>query len=100
MKAKSEQECVDPGRVREEPGGRADATRMTSLYQQLVAISAEIANHYSDLYVRYTPEVGKLVRRSGLAYSCFTNQVEGGCWIDVPFAYDPFWEGKKGRVPA
>ncbi len=70
---------------------------MQSLYQQLVAINAEIANHYSDLYVRNTPEALKLVKHSGKVYSFFTNQREGGTWIDVPFAYDPHWEKKQAQ---
>lgn len=65
-----------------------------SLYKQLVAAGAEINNHFSDLYVRWTPEAMKLVQDSKKSFSFFTNQVAGGTWIDVPFAYDPYWESK------
>ena len=69
---------------------------MPSLYEQLLTADAEITNYRSDLYVRLTPETLKLVKASGKSYSFFTNQREGGTWIDVPFAYDPLTEVKVG----
>ena len=78
---------------------------MKSLYERLAATMKpeDIGNHYSDLLVRWTPESeaiinqwrkeNDLVRGWGLC-SFFTNQVEGGRWIDIPFAFDPYWQAK------
>lgn len=70
---------------------------MTNLHEQLVKINAEITNHCSDLYVRLTPEVLKLVQASGRKFSFFENQVESGVWIDVTFAYEPYWAEKQAK---
>jgi hypothetical protein len=77
---------------------------MTTLYERLTErIDAkDISSHYSDLYVRYTPEAKQIIdeykrendlRGWGLC-SFFTNHIEGGTWIDVPFAFDPYWTNK------
>jgi len=82
---------------------------MPTLYQRLKAVMKpeDISNHESDLYVRYTPEAQAVIEQYkkehrlfgwGLC-SFFTNQVEGGRWIDIPFAYDPYWTAKSMRNP-
>jgi hypothetical protein len=82
---------------------------MGTLYQRLKAVMKpeDISSHESDLYVRWTPEAQAVInewrRENGLMdgwglCSWFTNQVEGGTWIDIPFAFDPFWEKTIGRV--
>jgi len=73
-----------------------------SLYQRLQSAMrpGDISSHYSDLYVRYTPEAAAVIAEwkqekqlTGWGMcSFFTNQVEGGRWIDIPFAFDPYWE--------
>lgn len=70
-----------------------------SLYQILVAIGAEIDSHASDLYVKSTPEVLALVQLSEKNYSTFKSNIDGETWIDIPFAYDPFWEMKLKQQP-
>ena len=73
-----------------------------SLYQQLKALGLKegrgadcgIDHHESDLYVLSTPETRAFVKASGLAHSSFRNNIDGRTWIDVPFAYDPFWARK------
>jgi hypothetical protein len=47
-------------------------------------------HHESDLYIRHTPENVQMVESHGLAYTTFTNS-DGGVWLDIPFAYDPFF---------
>jgi hypothetical protein len=61
------------------------------LYDALIAAGCEIDSHESDLYVKAT-----LVAESGRLRSFFTHQVTGETWIDVPFAYLPWWE-KRAR---
>jgi hypothetical protein len=64
-----------------------------SIYQELIAAGIPIANHESDLYAKVTPEskaiLGKYEHKGNL--STFLNQVEGGLWYEIPFAFDPFW---------
>jgi hypothetical protein len=88
----------DAGQVSASRAGQAsDAT----LYERLTAAGCEVSNHYSDLYASYTPEAAAIIdewRKDhnltngwGMC-SFFTNQVEGGRWVDIPFAFDPYWE--------
>lgn len=65
-----------------------------SLYQQVIAKGIKHDNHESDLYIPYTEENMRMVKEADWSVSMFTNQVEGGTWLDLPFAYDPFWEAK------
>lgn len=74
-----------------------------TLYQRIVAAGIPHANHESDLYVPATPEVRKIIkefnvecRKPGFEVRplAFKNQVEGGLWLDIPFAYDPWWEAR------
>lgn len=64
------------------------------LYELLTELGAVIHNHESDLYTPATPDAQRLAREGGYAYGVFENQVEGGPWLDVPFAYIPWWEAK------
>jgi len=80
---------------------------MKTLHERLTDAGCEIGNHYSDLYVRYTPEAAAIIdewrKDNGLTSgwgmcSFFTNQVEGGRWIDIPFAFDPYWKGVQANA--
>ena len=53
-----------------------------------------IDHHESDLYVRDTPMVRAVIRQFGRESSAFTSKVDGHRWLDVPFAYEPFWDKK------
>ena len=59
-----------------------------------------IDHHESDLYVRDTPLTRSLVRQFGLNSSTFTSKVDGQRWLDVPFAYEPFWTKKSKKAHA
>lgn len=67
-----------------------------SLYTDMVELGVPISNHYSDLYVPATPETRALIKKHGRTAESFINQVEGGVWLDVPFAFDPYWERRMG----
>ena len=69
---------------------------MNTLYAACVARNIPVQNHESDLYIPVTEETTKLVKEFGLTPTTFVNQVEGGQWYDVPFAYMPWWEK---RIP-
>lgn len=69
------------------------ATQTQSIYQRLQAIGAEMDSHESDLYVRWTPDVGAILKTYEFRTNCqgFTGR-DGKPWVDIPFAYDPWWE--------
>lgn len=66
----------------------------------------DIDNHFSDLYVRVTPETTELLRRYYEAQGAkrmpetFRSNLGDGQWYDIPFAYNTYWEDKmkKGCV--
>jgi hypothetical protein len=66
-----------------------------SIYDACVARNIPITHHASDLYIPCTPETLELVKHFGHQAETFTNQVEGGLWLDVPFQYRPWWEAKQ-----
>lgn len=69
-----------------------------SLYTDLIAAGIEVSSHYSDLYCPNTPEARALVRKHGHSLSLFQNQITHTMWIDVPFAFDPYWERQLRRT--
>jgi 2'-5' RNA ligase superfamily len=74
----------------------------SSLYAELKAAGIEISNHESDLYFPDTPESRAILDRFPMekrSATRFTNQAPpnvGQRWIDVPFAYVPWWEQRQG----
>jgi hypothetical protein len=69
---------------------------MSSLYKDLVRAGIPTDHHESDLYVLDTSEAREAIKKYGYKFKTFTSNIDGKRWIDVPFAYEPFWE-KKGR---
>lgn len=70
-----------------------------SIYTDIVAAGIPHNNHYSDLYVPDTPEVRAILARHGKKVDGwnvqpFTNRVEGGRWLDLPFQYEPYWASR------
>jgi hypothetical protein len=65
------------------------------LYNECVAAGLQLDHHRSDLYILDTKKAREIVKRCALVRtSTFVSQVDGKLWIDVPFAYLPFWEKK------
>lgn len=73
-----------------------------SLYEDLLAIDAEIANHRSDLYVQSTPEVDKIMEKYEKHHKTLVSRFvsEGEYWYDIAFAFDPYWEAVSRKVEA
>jgi hypothetical protein len=69
----------------------------TNPYKQLKALGVPMDSHESDLYVQATPEAVSIVKASGWSHMFFQSQIDGNTWIDVAFAYEPFWEKKQAR---
>jgi hypothetical protein len=68
-----------------------------SLYEELVAAGFPLSNHFSDLYFPDTPQTRAILDRHPVQKTNATNFVnqaplnKGQLWIDVPFAFDPWW---------
>ena len=71
--------------------------RAQNPYKALKALGVPMDSHESDLYVRATPEAVALVKASGWSHMFFQSQIDGQTWIDVAFAFEPFWEAKVSR---
>lgn len=69
-------------------------TSSSSLYRDLQAAGIPTDHHESDLYVLDTPAARALIAKHGKRGSGFTSQIDHKRWLDVPFAYEPFWEKK------
>lgn len=76
---------------------------MSTLFHDIRAAGIPHANHASDLYLPDSSEVRAILARYPLEESNarrFTNQSpahEGERWIDVPFAFLPWWEARASR---
>lgn len=70
---------------------------MPTLYDAIVAAGIPHEHHESDLYVPRTEAALKLVKASGLRYASFRDAIDGQPWLDIPFAYEPFWEAARAR---
>ena len=58
-------------------------------------------SHESDLYLKDTPEARRIVEEwreeSGRDGFVTYFHIDGAQWMDIPFAFDPFWEAKARR---
>jgi hypothetical protein len=65
-----------------------------SVYARLKAAGAKMDHHESDLYVKATPAT--IAMTAGYpSRSFFTDSIDKERWIELPFAYTPFWEKKR-----
>jgi len=73
-----------------------------TLFDEVKRLGIPYANHYSDLYIPDTEQTRSLLKQFPelCKPSRFTNQVEGGIWLDIPFAFIPYWETRKQEEPA
>lgn len=86
------------------PSGKADQGGSTpphstsytpgELYDLVVARGLEHDSHYSDLYLKDTPEARQLIAcyRSRSSVTSFISNIAPHVrWFDIPFAYAPYW---------
>ncbi len=74
---------------------------MQTIYEAMKEAGVEVASHCSDLYVaanHTTTEILKrpefeIHRKNSTSFLC---QIEGTIHYDIPFAYDPYWDGLQG----
>lgn len=74
-----------------------------SLYTELIEAGIDTSNHESDLYFPASPEALSILDRHPTQKANatrFHNQAPpnvGQLWVDVPFAFDPWWEMRQTR---
>jgi hypothetical protein len=75
----------------------------TSLYADLIAAGVPVSNHESDLYFPDTPEALRILdlypleKRNSKRFKNQRPPNVGELWVDVPFAFIPFWERVSAR---
>jgi len=70
-----------------------------SIYELLKTANATIDHYASDLYVKQTPETLQIIQnwaqtdKENRKFSvCFI--AEEQVWLEIPFAYDPYWRNQ------
>jgi hypothetical protein len=69
-----------------------------SLYEKLKEAGIKLDSHESDLYFEMSGRAMRIATQFSVemkAATVFTG-TDGKLWVDVPFAYQPWWEGKVG----
>jgi hypothetical protein len=65
----------------------------------MVQAGIEIDHHASDLYVPDCPTARAILanhaRHDVKQFTDLTSNPDGETWLDIPFMYEPFWEGKQ-----
>ncbi len=70
-----------------------------SIYTDLVSRKCEIDHHESDLYTPVNDVSKSILKRYGnTSAEIFTHQTLKTQWYDIPFAFDPWWKKRCGRV--
>lgn len=70
-----------------------------SLCSELAAAGIPVDHHESDLYVKDGPAAREILSRHAPdGATRFTSQVDGQVWVEVPFAYEPFWDARDGTL--
>ena len=65
-----------------------------TIYQALKDAGVETDNHESDLYAKDTDVSREIMKEYPHTFSGFLNQRDGQMWLDIPFAFDPWWEAR------
>jgi hypothetical protein len=72
-----------------------------SIYKALKEAGCEMDSHESDLYVKDTAVAREVLSKhdirfneaeGGRSWGRFVSQIDGAFWIDIPFAYEPWWD--------
>jgi hypothetical protein len=72
---------------------------MISIYEAAKSAGLRIDSHESDLYLFPAGTARTIVRNVGtkeqIATACPFVASDGELWLEVPFAYEPFWANRK-----
>ena len=66
----------------------------STLFQKIVAAGIDFDHHESDLYIENTSVAMEILKSFPLNKKNardFISETDGEAWIDVPFAYEPWW---------
>ena len=72
-----------------------------TLFQKIVMAGIEFDHHESDLYVKNSTVVHEILEKFPMNATNarpFKSEIDGEMWLDVPFAYEPFWIRKAGTL--
>lgn len=71
-----------------------------SIYEALKTAGVKLDNHASDLYAEVTPISAAIVAtyEHRPQVTTFRSAIDGRLWFDLPFAYQPYWQGRDGHV--
>lgn len=72
-----------------------------TLYEKLQADGIPTDNHESDLYFQWSGKAMRIAAEFPVQMriaTTFMSGRDGRLWVDVPFAFDPWWDGKKREV--
>ncbi len=79
------------------PGKHHSTDQKPNIFHAVLSSGTPYASHETDLYIPVNEKTRKLIEdyefKSNV--TTFTNQVEGGIWYDIPFAYLPAWDCKQ-----
>jgi len=78
----------------------------STLYDELVAAGCQVDNHESDLYVFGSKKAVDIIKAHQATHDGFPRSVSnffsekppGGWWIEVPFAYAPWWRARAPKA--
>ena len=76
----------------------ATAYDLDSLYGAVLAANVPHDTHESDLYLVDRPDVRRMIDSYNRCFTPFVNQVTRTGYLDVAFAYLPFWDAKRARA--
>jgi hypothetical protein len=71
---------------------------MKTLYDECLEAGFDLDHHESDLYIKDCQAVRTLLNQRGREFTQFTSQVDGKIWLDVTFAYQPYWDKVAARA--
>ena len=69
-----------------------------TIYQALKRAGVPLDNHESDLYAKDTETSRLIMAQYEHSFSGFLNQQDGQRWLDIPFAFDPWWDRRCAKI--
>ena len=81
--------------------GIGQSRKNPSLFQAIKKAGIPYETHESDLYLPATKEVLELIKKyhPQSNIQVFKSEIDGKTWIDIPFAYEPWWEKRTKKNP-
>lgn len=85
------------------PGVHHSLDETPTLFDLVLSTHTPFHSHASDLYIPATNQTRAMLKEFPQCDAnkiTFTNQVEGGLWFDIPFAFVPWWDAllEKGKA--